>query len=291
MTGHEMRVSELRRYPVKSMAGERLDVVDVTERGFAHDRQYGLVDVETGKIVSAKRPKRWARLLEVSARGDGDSVVVGLDGVVLPIDDPDLPSRLSAFLGREVAVLTEAPSDALFEEAWEPDLKGGIAPFFGNVASAEEDGDIIQVPVSEGMRDFGAAPGFYEFGAVHLVTTSTLRALAAGAPASDFHPERFRPNIVVETDGEGFLETEWQGKVVRVGDIAMDVQFTVPRCVMTTLAQAGLPVDREVLRTITKLNRVDILGTIAPCVGVYAQPREEGTIRLGDPVYLDDRSE
>jgi uncharacterized protein YcbX len=137
------------------------------------------------------------------------------------------------------------------------------------------------------MRDFGAAPGFYEFGAVHLVTTSSLRALAAGAPASDFHPERFRPNIVVETDGDGFLETDWQGKVVRVGGVAMDVQFTVPRCVMTTLAQAGLPVDRDVLRTITKLNRVEMLGTVAPCVGVYAQPREQGTIRLGDEVRLD----
>ena len=282
-----MRVSELRRYPVKSMAGERLDAVAVTERGFAHDRQYGLVDVETGKVVSAKRPKRWARLLEVGARGDGDRVVVDVDGDVLPIDDPALPARLSAFLGRDVAVLSEPPPGALFEEAWEADLKGGIAPFLGNVASPEEDGDIVQVPVSEGMRDFGAAPGFYEFGAVHLVTTSTLRALAAGAPASDFHPERFRPNIVVETDGDGFLETKWQGKVVRVGGIAMDVQFTVPRCVMTTLAQAGLPVDRDVLRTITKLNRVEILGTVAPCVGVYAQPRDEGTIRLGDEVRVD----
>jgi uncharacterized protein YcbX len=287
MTDNDMRVSELRRYPVKSMAGERLDAVDVTERGFAHDREYGLVDVETGKVVSAKRPKRWARLLEVGARGDGDRVVVDVDGDVLPVDDPALPARLSAFLGRNVAVLSEPPPGALFEEAWEADLKGGIPPFLGNVASAEEDGDIVQVPVSEGMRDFGAAPGFYEFGAVHLVTTSSLRALAAGAPASDFHPERFRPNIVVETDGDGFLETDWQGKVVRVGGVAMDVQFTVPRCVMTTLAQAGLPVDRDVLRTITKLNRVEMLGTVAPCVGVYAQPREQGTIRLGDEVRLD----
>jgi uncharacterized protein YcbX len=282
-----MRVSELRRYPVKSMAGEQLDTVDVTERGFAHDRRYGLVDVETGKVVSAKRPKRWARLLEVTARGDGDRVVVDLDGDVLAIDDPDLPARLSSFLGREVAVLSEPPPGALFEEAWEADLKGGIDPFLGNIAVAEEDGDIIQVPVSEGMRDFGAAAGFYEFGAVHLVTTSTLRALAAAAPGSDFHPERFRPNIVIETDDEGFLETGWQDKVVRVGDITMDLQFTVPRCVMTTLAQAGLPADRDVLRAITNVNRVEVLGTIAPCVGVYARPRGDGTIRLGDEVHVE----
>jgi uncharacterized protein len=283
-----MRVSELRRYPVKSMAGEQLDSVEVGETGLVHDRQYGVVDVETGKVASAKRPKLWARLLEVGARVDGGAVVINIDGTTLGIDDPALPPQLSTFLGRAVEVRSEPPPDARIEEAWEPALKGGIPPFLGSPVSAEDDGDIIEVPVSEGLADFGAAPGFYEFGAVHLVTTSTLRSLAAASPGSDFHPERFRPNILVETDGDGFLETTWQNKVIEVGDVTMDLQFTVPRCVMTTLAQEGLPVDRDVLRTITNVNRVDLFGTPTPCVGVYARPRADGTIRVGDEVRLID---
>ena len=47
-------VSELRRYPVKSMLGEALDVAPIQARGVAGDRAYALIDVETGKVVSAK---------------------------------------------------------------------------------------------------------------------------------------------------------------------------------------------------------------------------------------------
>ena len=47
-------LSSLWRYPVKSMAGEELDAVDVTARGLTGDRAYGLVDTENWKIGSAK---------------------------------------------------------------------------------------------------------------------------------------------------------------------------------------------------------------------------------------------
>ena len=51
-------VSELRRYPVKSMLGEQLTRAPITERGVVGDRTYALVDDETGKVISVKRPKR-----------------------------------------------------------------------------------------------------------------------------------------------------------------------------------------------------------------------------------------
>lgn len=44
------------RYPVKSMLGEDLSTVDVTERGLAHDRRFALTDRDTGKVASAKHP-------------------------------------------------------------------------------------------------------------------------------------------------------------------------------------------------------------------------------------------
>ncbi len=68
----------------------------------------------------------------------------------------------------------------------------------------------------------------------------------------------------------------------------MRVTLTVPRCVMTTLAQGDLPADPDVLRTITRANSVDVLqtGTRYPCVGVYADVLAEGEIHRGDPVRL-----
>jgi uncharacterized protein YcbX len=61
------RVDQLWRFPVKSMLGERLDEVEVTDRGVVGDRGYALVDAADGKIVSAKNPRKWGRVLELSA--------------------------------------------------------------------------------------------------------------------------------------------------------------------------------------------------------------------------------
>src|SRR5688572_15894544 len=97
---------------------------------------------------------------------------------------------------------------------------------------------------------------FFNFGAIHVVTTGTTRRLSALAPESRFDPHRFRPNIVIETDDEGFVETAWQGRTLEIGSARFAVTFTVPRCVMTTLAQGDLPADRDVLRTITRENSV-----------------------------------
>ena len=51
------------RYPVKSMLGEELNSSYVTERGLVGDRAYALIDKETGKVVNAKNPRKWEKLL------------------------------------------------------------------------------------------------------------------------------------------------------------------------------------------------------------------------------------
>ena len=43
--------------------GEELTVAGVTESGLIGDRAYALIDNTTGKIASAKNPRKWARLL------------------------------------------------------------------------------------------------------------------------------------------------------------------------------------------------------------------------------------
>ena len=51
------------RYPVKSMLGEELNASYVTERGLVGDRAYALLDEETGKVASAKNPRKWEKPL------------------------------------------------------------------------------------------------------------------------------------------------------------------------------------------------------------------------------------
>ncbi len=56
------------RYPVKSMMGEELNAADFTDHGLLADRTYALVDAETGKVASAKNPKKWPDLAISDAR-------------------------------------------------------------------------------------------------------------------------------------------------------------------------------------------------------------------------------
>ena len=61
-------VTELWRYPVKSMLGEQLESTDIGEHGVTGDRAFALIDAETGKVCSAKRHDLWGDLFRFGAR-------------------------------------------------------------------------------------------------------------------------------------------------------------------------------------------------------------------------------
>ena len=49
------------------MLGEELNSSYVTERGLVGDRAYALIDQETGKVASAKNPRKWGKLFDFRA--------------------------------------------------------------------------------------------------------------------------------------------------------------------------------------------------------------------------------
>lgn len=283
-------VARLRRYPVKSMLGEDVESSHVTERGLLGDRTLAIVDAETGKLASAKRPRMWGSLLSFSASFAGrvaagaslpSAQITFPDGTVRSSNDPAIEYALSETLGRSVRLVASHDEMLYIEEVWHGDLKDGAEPY-GPVIGEEEGEQLINVPAS-----LAAPEGFFDAAAVHLITSASLRSLAEAAPASRFEPERFRPNLVIDVPGaEGFIENDWPDHVVEIGDVRLRVLMSVPRCVMTTLPQGNLPADRDVLRTIARTNRTQALGSDYPCAGVYATVEQGGEIRVGDAVRL-----
>ncbi|MGW1177866.1 MOSC domain-containing protein [Kitasatospora sp. NPDC002543] len=259
-------VERLWRYPVKGLLGEELDRAEVTGRGLAGDRERALLDLATGRVASAKLPRLWAGLLGYTARttADGGVAVTGPDG--RGADEREL----SAALGREVALIGERPPGAAVERAVpEEVLARGIA--------AE-----TAFTVNELGR---AAPdgGFFDFAPLHLVTTSTLRAVGSEA-------ERYRPNLVVRTEGEGYIENAWVGRELTVGPgLRLRILAPTPRCAVPTLRHGPLPRRPEALRVPAERNRlVPLEGMPAlPCVGVYARVLVPGAVRAGDRLVLD----
>ena len=54
MSTHLGSVLSLWHYPVKSMMGQELNAIELTERGLLGDRAYALIDSTDGKVATAK---------------------------------------------------------------------------------------------------------------------------------------------------------------------------------------------------------------------------------------------
>ena len=270
MTGLEAgRVSAIWRYPVKSMLGEELNDVEVTERGLRGDRAYALMDVETGKVASAKNPRRWPNLFDFRAaygvlNGDGSSLpparITLPDGETLMTDQEDIDARLSAQIGHPVHLVGSSVLGATAEGYW-PDHEW-----------LAQRGEVFEFPLPAGT--------FFDGALIHLVTTATLRRLQELTPSSRFDVRRFRPNLVIDLgDGaDGFVENGWIGRTITLGDVVLHIDGPCPRCIMTTLSQGDLPKDPAVLRTAVQKNEGN--------VGVYATVIRAGRVRRGDGVKL-----
>jgi len=277
MTESVGSVALLRRYPVKSMLGEELRAADVTERGLPGDRALGLVHQETGKVVSAKNPRLWRNMLKLAAAFGPDVKIAFPDGTVLASTDPGVDAALSEFLGRPVALATVPPPRASLDRA-DPEevLRDGI--------DAQVRLDVID-------RVGAAAPDgtFFDYAPLHLITTSTLDRIAELSPRGAVELQRYRPNLVIRTTADGFMENDWVGRELRIGrDLTVRVIVRTPRCAIPTLEHGDLPRDTDALRVPAAHNRIRPAHDWqpGPCVGVYGQVIRPGRVELGDEVRL-----
>ncbi|GAA4731308.1 hypothetical protein GCM10023328_07970 [Modestobacter marinus] len=209
-----LRVTEVWRFPVKSLQGERLARAEVGAEGVAGDRGWALFDLTTGLGLTARRVPE---LLFAAGRlrADGAAEVVLPDGTVTAQD-----GVLSDWAGRRVGL---RPSSAV-----------AGARRYENPADADDED-------TGRWNPFSGADGAFHDNADARVTLVSLGTL------DGWDRRRFRTNLVLAGAGED----ELVGRRVRVGDVELDVVRRVPRCVMTTRPQSGgIGRDTAVLKTI-----------------------------------------
>lgn len=162
-----LHVRSLWRYPVKSFGGERLDSASVSATGLEGDRTFGLRDVETGLVLTARRQPE---LLFASATWSAGSVRITLPDGSMTDSDADL----SNWLGKPVELLEG----------------GSIAGTFENPLDVENDSDWVQwTGPSDSFHDS-------ERNRVSLVSDATL---------GEWPEQRFRKNILCVGSGEDEL--------------------------------------------------------------------------------------
>jgi uncharacterized protein YcbX len=210
-----MYIAELWRYPVKSMAGERLDVAEITPDGIRGDRSALLVNGQ--RIVTARtHPRLLAHRATLDPRGQ--PLVDGL-----PWDSPAVASLIEDAAGEEARLIRY-----------------------------------------DGPERFDVLP-------LLVATDGAIAALGEDG-------RRLRPNIVVG-GVEGLAERQWEGKLLRIGPVVIEMHDLRQRCVMTTYDPDTQQQNAGVLRTIVR--------TFGGRMALNCSVRVPGTIRAGDTVLVD----
>jgi uncharacterized protein YcbX len=114
-----MRVTQLWRYPVKSMRGEVLSSTHFGHGGIPFDRRFALLDDGPGSVRRGKptTATQYPAMLGYGASVADGSVVVSLpDGTVMDVTQADVAARLAAETGIRLT-LCDQPDGSNHDEA------------------------------------------------------------------------------------------------------------------------------------------------------------------------------
>ncbi len=302
-------VEQIWRYPVKSMAGEKLADCAVGHLGIAGDRGWALRDETTGEITTGTRiplvMQCAAAYLETPSQDSIPNVRITFpDGSTTESGDANINARLSQALGKPVTLWPREPST-------------NKDHYRRKSASARLVGPLLQIPGFRSLlpkltrfpplaatlrAEFSREPGepfpdlstlppeilqftsplgtYFDAFPIHVLTSASLAKMGQLNPSSDWDVRRFRPNFFVRTnsDIEGLPEANWNGRVLRIGTVEVKCELPTVRCGMTTQKQRDLPKDPGVLRTIVKEAEQNL--------GSYANVIKPGKAAEGDSVEL-----
>ncbi|HSY79474.1 MAG TPA: MOSC N-terminal beta barrel domain-containing protein [Verrucomicrobiae bacterium] len=281
-------VKEIWRYPVKSMAGERMQRAGVSARGIYGDRGWAIRDEKAGEIRNARKLPALLHctaiyLREPNADNAPPAQITLPDGTTFRSDSAEANEKLSELLGRSVSIWPiQPPSERDFLKRGapdNPDMMAELRQVFGRLEN-EPLPDLSTLPpqILQFTSPFGT---FFDAFPFNVLTTASLSAMLSRNPAADFDSRRFRPNLLIDTNSriEGLVEAEWSGRTLRIGAARIKIEMPTVRCVIPTLDQPGVKKDPSVLRTIVR--------DAAQNLGAYATIAAGGTIAIGDEVALE----
>ncbi len=252
------RVSWISLTPVKALALELVEEIELLESGLSGDRVFFLID-ENGRLVNDKGhgPLQTVR---AAYEDEGRELTLRFaDGTVLT-------GPVEAGAAVETSFHRTPKSARLVPGPW-------------NEALSQVAGTPVRL-VEPGLP----APDRGRGGAATLLGDGSLTAIAAALGVETVDPRRFRMNFGVEGLAP-HAEDTWLGRRVRLGEAVLVPQGNVGRCVVT-----GQNPD-------TGIGDLDTLGALADYrreaetteplpFGVHAAVASPGRVRLGDPVEL-----
>jgi uncharacterized protein YcbX len=286
-------ITDIFRYPVKSMKGHALSSALMTKRGIPGDRAWALKDEERGGIKGGKRFPQLLSMTPVFAcepneQNISPNVSITLaNGQVVTSSDADINAVLSEAVGSPVSLWPILPEDQLEHYLRPPmDENVDVEAYYREIFARNPDEPLPDVSLfPEEVLKYESPPGSY-FDAFPILVMSKASLIhlnevaAAAGGQSNFDVRRFRPNILLDIDASGFPENQWMGRRAKIGSAVIKFEMPCPRCVITTHGFEDLPKDPKIMRHLVKENGGNL--------GAYVSIETPGTFAQGDVIELLD---
>lgn len=209
-----MRLTNLHRYPVKSMGGSALTESDITPQGLPLDREW-LVTAPDGNMLTARKHPTML-LWQTAADSDG-LTLTATDGSrqTVSVQEMNQESEVTVWKDRFAALTTDHAVNAWLSE------------HIGTEARLHWLGEHSRRVLAHSQTPLSFADG-----APYLLThTASLMELNTYLD-EPVEMARFRPNFTVD-GGKAFEEEQWQR--IRIGEVEFEHFKPCVRCVMTTV--------------------------------------------------------
>jgi uncharacterized protein YcbX len=252
------RVSRIAIAPVKGLAMQLPEQVELASYGVAENRRIHLVDA-AGRLVNGKR---LPRLMLVSCRLD-------LEAGTLALCFPD---------GDEVEgeLALGAPNGTIF---FGRPVTGNLLDGPWSRALSEWIGVELRLVMSEKV---GAGNDRGVGSAVSIISEASIVDIARAGGAELLDSRRFR--MLFDIEGVGaYAEERWIGRDVQIGEAIVRPKGNVGRCAITTCDPETAERDFDTLRVLAT-HREGVQTSEPLSLGVVATVVSPGRVRVGDPV-------
>ncbi len=269
---HDLTLTELWIYPVKSLGGVRVPSARVNPKGLEHDRRWMLVD-EKGQFLTQRAVPTMA-LLNVATEPDKLIVTDSRSLAVIHIPLHQTPTgceeEVVVWNDRVLAHEVSPETSAWFSERLEKPCRLVWFPE-QNIRTADPTyaGDGQNVSLADGFP-------FLIIGEESL--NDLNRRLAEPVPMN-----RFRPNFIFQ-GGAPFAEDQWHEFTIGVSRF----RSVKPcgRCVMTTVDQRTALRGDEPLRTLSTYRKQNGSVLFGQNLVTVSSPGDKLIIKEGDVITL-----
>ena len=258
-----VKVAWLYVAPVKGLAIEARDHIELTTRGVDDDRRFCVVNDE-GRILNGKR---FAPVTTIGAHFDPAT-----DRLELALDGERVAGTVRVGAPIEVNVYGHDAAGHLVDGPW----TAALSEYLGRV--------VRLVRLDEPGNGHDRAD--QRAGATLLSLASLQRLAEQAGVQMPVDPRRFR--MLIGIDGATAHEEDgWIGNRVRVGKAVVVPAGNVGRCVTTTLdPDTGRP-TLDTLQVLARYRR-DLMTTEPLAFGIWARVESGGRVALGDDITVLD---